>query len=191
MSNPVRFACSVFIFAIVAGPLRASTMAEVVGVLDAHKLVVRQDGAERIITLAGVRPADFDWGVGAVALRQLIQDHWIFLEPSGRKSSDATFYVYRSPDALPVNVTMIRDGYAVCSCEESTERDEYSRAETWARENRRGIWSERGAAAEWESRHRHTRFLGELPYFSGASVPSAAAKSKSAKAPSGHHKGHR
>ena len=147
----------------------ASTMADVVGVLDAHSLVVRDTVGERIITLAGVEPVADDWGVGAVALRQLLAGRSVFLDNERTSAqSNPSFYVYRSPDGLDVNLTMISDGYAVAARGPSERRDKFELAEAAARDSRRGIWSDHGLAWEWETRHLHTRYLGELPSFTAA-----------------------
>jgi hypothetical protein len=81
-------------------PSAKATMVHVIGVIDAHTIVVDDNGRRCTIAMAGATLAEEEAADAAAYLRQFVSGRWVLVETGG--------LVYRSPDGRSVNDEMAR-----------------------------------------------------------------------------------
>ena len=89
----------------------SAAMVRVIGVEDAHTIVVEDRGRAVRVTLAGV--AITDASAAKSLLEWTLASQWVLLEQNG-----GGHLVYRSPDALFVNRELVLRGYAKATLHE-------------------------------------------------------------------------
>ncbi len=140
--------------------------------------VAELDGQPSQVRLLGIYvPADKSAADAAVEfLDRLLTGESVYLEfdpgwPQRDPQGRCWAYVYRSPDGLPVNLELVRQGYARVAAGEDFQQCELLTAyERLARQNRNGLWAIAAA-------HRTSGSAASRPA-TGAAVPSADDNSK-------------
>jgi endonuclease YncB( thermonuclease family) len=126
--------------------LSAAPLVTVLGIDDANQITVQQqDGTRFQARLACLQPSVEDARQAAmVFLRNLLvgEKVWLVRAAPG-PDSDATWYVYRSPDRLFVNIEAVRQGYADVLPEPNGSAVTSKAIAYWrdqARHTNKGIW---------------------------------------------------
>jgi endonuclease YncB( thermonuclease family) len=134
---------------VLAAPdLSSIPLATVLGVADADQITVhQQEGIALQVRLAYIQVPSQDARQAAmVFLRNLLAGEKVWLVPgsAGPNPKDTTYYVYRAPDKLFVNLEAVRQGYADVLPEPSSSPITSKAIAYWrdhARCRNRGIWA--------------------------------------------------
>lgn len=124
----------------------AKSAYEVIRVEDAMSIVVKRNGKQTRISLAGIAtPATTSASQAEAILKNLVNGEAIYLEYVGdTDASETEAYVYRAPDGLFVNLELIREGFASPSHDKHDLLDVFRTYHERARQLQKGLFG--GAA---------------------------------------------
>ncbi len=188
----MRFSTVVFTLVVCSllspSELRAGTNGVVTAVVDAERVVVRQNGRDSIVRLIGIKVPQTHRALAVAALEtelagQPVQIGIDTRSPAQDEHGSRLAWVYRLPEGTQMNYQLVRLGLATVATENGLLYGrELQAAQSAARLERRGLWSGVSPALFWETQFKHVRYLGEMNYQpSGARTNPPLATAKESK----------
>lgn len=150
--------------------LRAGTNGVVTAVVDAERVIVRQNGRDSIVRLIGIKVPESHRGLATAALQTELAGKPVQVEIDARsithdEHGSRLAWVYRLPEGTQMNYQLVRLGLATVATEDGLlYARELHAAQSAARLEKRGLWSGVSPALSWETQFRHVRYLGEMNY---------------------------
>jgi endonuclease YncB( thermonuclease family) len=150
--------------------LPAGTNGVVTAVVDAERIVVRQNGRDSIVRLIGIKVPESHRALASAALGTELTGQSVQIEIDTRalthdEHGSRLAWVYRLPEGTQMNYQLVRLGLATIATEDGLLYGrELQAAQSAARLERRGLWNGVSPAMSWETQFRHLRYLGEMNY---------------------------